>query len=146
MYIISYLHFTWYNASHIYTVYWLALSRSLLAWNRSWSRIYDRQSVCQSVLVLGSHLGPSCGFLGVGRPLWREDGSAIYCCCWASPVQSLLSLSPTGLKTIFYCPVGPCGKASGWMQHITLLTELPLSCHADRTENTLSCVVYLVGV
>jgi hypothetical protein len=35
--------------------------------------------------------------------LWREDWSVIYCCCWASPEQSLSSLSPEGLRTIFHC-------------------------------------------
>jgi hypothetical protein len=28
----------------------------------------------------------------------------MYCCCLASPEKSLSGLSPTGLKTIFYCP------------------------------------------
>jgi hypothetical protein len=45
-----------------------------------------------------------CGFLEVGRPLWREDGSVIYyCCCWASPAQSLSGLSLAGLNTLFHC-------------------------------------------
>jgi hypothetical protein len=39
------------------------------------------------------------------RPLWREDGSVIYCCSWDSPAQSLSDLSPAGLETIFYCPI-----------------------------------------
>jgi hypothetical protein len=60
---------------------------------------YDRQSVGQSVLVSGTHLGyvtnfpfslklslDSCGFI-LKRPLWRENGSVIYCCCWFSPAQ-----------------------------------------------------------
>jgi hypothetical protein len=38
-----------------------------------------------------------------GRSLWREDGSVVYSCCWSSPAQSLLSPSPRGLVTIFYC-------------------------------------------
>jgi hypothetical protein len=37
------------------------------------------------------------------RPFWREVGSVVYSCCWASPVQSLSCSSPTGLRTIFYC-------------------------------------------
>jgi hypothetical protein len=54
--------------------------------------IYARQSVGQSVLVSGAHLGPvtnfsfslkfpsgSCGFVILLRPLWREDGSVFYC-------------------------------------------------------------------
>jgi hypothetical protein len=54
--------------------------------------IYDRQSVSQSVLVSGAHLGPatnfsfslkfpsdSCKVIILWRPLWREGGSVICC-------------------------------------------------------------------
>jgi hypothetical protein len=37
------------------------------------------------------------------HPLWREDGSVVYNCCWASPAQSFSDLGPTGLTTTFYC-------------------------------------------
>jgi hypothetical protein len=43
-----------------------------------------------------------CGFVDVGRPLWREEESVIYSCCCALPAQSFPGLSPTGLKIIFY--------------------------------------------
>jgi hypothetical protein len=71
---------------------------------------YDWRSVGQSVLVSGTHLGlttrfvllsDSCGFVHMGRSLWRENGSAVYNCCWSSPAQSFLGPSPTGLVTIF---------------------------------------------
>jgi hypothetical protein len=39
----------------------------------------------------------------VGCPLWREDGSVFYICCWHLPAQSFSSPSPVGLATIFYC-------------------------------------------
>jgi hypothetical protein len=44
-----------------------------------------------------------CGFLDVGYPLWREDGSVIYSCScfWAFPEQSLLGWSPTELRPYF---------------------------------------------
>jgi hypothetical protein len=45
----------------------------------------------------------SCGFVDVGRSLWRKDDSVVYNCCWPSPVQSFWSPSPLGLATIFYC-------------------------------------------
>jgi hypothetical protein len=68
---------------------------------------YDRRSVGQSVLVSGYHQGPWPIFLSPWIQLrvcyFREGGSVIYCCCWASPVQSLSGLSPAGLKTIPYC-------------------------------------------
>jgi hypothetical protein len=32
-----------------------------------------------------------------------EDGSVVYNCCWPSPAQWFLGLSPAGLTTIFYC-------------------------------------------
>jgi hypothetical protein len=43
------------------------------------------------------------------RPLWREDGSVIYFCCWSLPAQSRSGPSPARLKTIFYCP-SSCGS------------------------------------
>jgi hypothetical protein len=44
----------------------------------------------------------SCGFDILWSPTWREDGSVIYCCCWASSAQFFSSLRPAGLKTKFY--------------------------------------------
>jgi hypothetical protein len=43
------------------------------------------------------------GLVFVERPLWREDGSVIYICCWPLPAQSFLGPSPLELETIFYC-------------------------------------------
>jgi hypothetical protein len=34
------------------------------------------------------------GFVDVGRPIRREDGSVIYNCCWPSPAQSFSGPSP----------------------------------------------------
>jgi hypothetical protein len=48
---------------------------------------YDRRSVGQSILVSSPHLGlmtrflllsDNCGFVDMGRPLWREYGSVFY--------------------------------------------------------------------
>jgi hypothetical protein len=73
---------------------------------------YDRRSVGRSVLVPSTHLGlparflllsDNCGFVDVGRSLWRENGPAVYNCRWALPAQSFLGRSPTGILTIFYC-------------------------------------------
>jgi hypothetical protein len=36
-----------------------------------------------------------------GRPLWQEDGSMVYSCCWASPAQSLLSPNPARIMILF---------------------------------------------
>jgi hypothetical protein len=61
--------------------------------------------VCPGVSCLGVNtrfllLSDSCGFLGVkGGPLWLEDGSVVYNCCWPSPAQSFSSPSPA----TFYC-------------------------------------------
>jgi hypothetical protein len=48
-------------------------------------------------------LSDCCVFVDVGRSVWRENGSPVYNCCWSSPAQSFLGLSPAGLMTIFYC-------------------------------------------
>jgi hypothetical protein len=37
------------------------------------------------------------------HPLWQEDGSVLYNCCWSSPVQSFSGPSPAGPTTIVYC-------------------------------------------
>jgi hypothetical protein len=39
-------------------------------------------------------LSDSCGFVDVGRSLWREDGSVVYNCCWSSPAQAFPGPSP----------------------------------------------------
>jgi hypothetical protein len=73
---------------------------------------YDRRSVNQSVLEQSTHpwlttrsllLSNSCGFVDLGRPLWREDGSVLCNCYWSSPAQSFSGPSPVGLVAIFYC-------------------------------------------
>jgi hypothetical protein len=65
----------------------------------------------QSFLVSSRHLAPKtrflllsdiCGFVDVGRPLWREDWCVIYNCYWSSLAQSFLGPIPAGLVTIFY--------------------------------------------
>jgi hypothetical protein len=48
-------------------------------------------------------LSDSCGFVDLGRPLWREDGPAVCNCYWSSPAQSFSGPSPIGLVAIFYC-------------------------------------------
>jgi hypothetical protein len=48
-------------------------------------------------------LSDSCGFVGLGRPVWREDRSAVFNCYWPSPAQSFSGPSPVGLVAKFYC-------------------------------------------
>jgi hypothetical protein len=77
-----------------------------------WVLCYDWRSVGQSFLEWRTLLGlktrflllsDSCGFVDLGRPFWREDGSVVYNCCWPSPGQSFSGPSPVGLVVIFYC-------------------------------------------
>jgi hypothetical protein len=37
------------------------------------------------------------------HPLWWENGSVVYSCCWPSPAQSFSGPSPAGLVTTFSC-------------------------------------------
>jgi hypothetical protein len=71
------------------------------------------RSTVSRPIYLGAkpHLGPetrflllsdSCGFVDVGRPLWRQDGSVVCNCCWPSSTQSFFCPSPAGLMTTFY--------------------------------------------
>jgi hypothetical protein len=68
-----------------------------------WDLCYDRRSVGQSVLKYSMHMGLTTtyflvfdkyGPVFVGRPLWRDDGSVFYICCWPLPAQSLSVPSP----------------------------------------------------
>jgi hypothetical protein len=45
----------------------------------------------------------SWGFVDLGRPLWREDGSVVCNCYWLSPAQSFSGSSLVGLVAIYYC-------------------------------------------
>jgi hypothetical protein len=65
-----------------------------LSWNKAhiWGLRPDFYYLCDSY-----------GIVLVGRPLWREDGSVFYICCWLLPAQSFFGPSPLGLMTIFYC-------------------------------------------
>jgi hypothetical protein len=62
----------------------------------------------------------NCRFLILWRPLWREDGSVIYCCCWSATVQDYILLSqffrlhqPGGPDPRIYIPPG-----TGWPRYI----------------------------
>jgi hypothetical protein len=86
------------------------------SWNWCW--IYDRQSVSQSVLVSGTHLGPTtnlsflleiffrqlrlCYFVAPSLTRGRVCNLLVHC-FWALPEQSLSSPSPAELTAIFYC-------------------------------------------
>jgi hypothetical protein len=80
--------------------------------------IYDRQSVGQSFLVSGTHLGPATNFFFQLEIFFRQLPvcyfvepsltrgrvcNLLYNCFWVLPEQSLLCPSPAELTTIFYC-------------------------------------------
>jgi hypothetical protein len=73
----------------------------------------DSRSVSQYVLVSSPIWGPwpdnynlcdSYSLVLVGRPLWREDGSVFFMCCWPLPAQ-------------FFS--GPRFGLSGWPPYVT---------------------------
>jgi hypothetical protein len=85
---------------------------NLLKSNSKSKLCYDWRSAGQSVLEQSTHLGlttrswllsDSCELVDLGRPLWREHGSAVCNCYWPSPAQSFSGPSPVGLVAIFYC-------------------------------------------
>jgi hypothetical protein len=72
---------------------------------------YDRRWVGQSVLVSSHIWGPKTrfllmsdrfGFVHVGRPLWRVDGSVVYNCCWSSPAQLYLLRSKSVVLSFIF--------------------------------------------
>jgi hypothetical protein len=105
---------TAWNAIYLYSVMLLrhSVSQSLslsLSLSLKLKVSYDRRSVGQYIVVSSPHLElmarfffciDNCGFLDLGHPLWREDGSVIYSynCFWALPEQSLSGPSSTELR------------------------------------------------
>jgi hypothetical protein len=61
-----------------------------------------KKSHCDSQSTRYLLLFDSYGFVFVGYPLWREDGSVFCICCWFLPVQSFSGPSPLVLTTIFF--------------------------------------------
>jgi hypothetical protein len=86
---------------------WLDLSSSLTNSRQSPSYFTtDGQSASLSwyrAPAWGPRPDYYCQTVAVWRPLWREDGSVVYDCCWPSPAQSYSDPSPAGLITTFYC-------------------------------------------
>jgi hypothetical protein len=89
--------------------------------------IYDRQSVGQSVLVPGTHLGPVTNFFSLLEIFFRQLPvcyfvalsltrgrvcNLLYNCFWSLPKQSLLGRSPAELTAIFYCLISDCVPSS----------------------------------
>jgi hypothetical protein len=117
--------------------------------------ILDRRSVGQSVLVWSHHqsLWPifhspwhfldSCGFVILWRLPWRET---IFCCCWASPAQSLTGLSPTGLNTIFCCPISWDSQHGGPGVRIYIPQEQGGPIIPPGTEFRLGRILRLAGL
>jgi hypothetical protein len=77
-----------------------------LCWKSKSKLCYDRRSVGQTVLVSSTHLklttrfllmSDNCGFVDVGRPLWREDGSVFYYVQYVYILRVILRYSFTNL-------------------------------------------------
>jgi hypothetical protein len=72
---------------------------------------YDRRSVSPGVgtpsgLVTNFSFSlkfslDSCGFVILLRPLWQEDGSVIYCCCWSRQHSTVRVWIPRGSRPYF---------------------------------------------
>jgi hypothetical protein len=104
-----------FNELHDFTYHEIGPFKSVDVFKSSQSHIAtDGQSVSQSVsLGVEPHLGlmarylllfDSYGLVFVGRPLWRDDGSVFFICCWPLPAQSFSGLSPLGLPQIWDFP------------------------------------------
>jgi hypothetical protein len=71
-----------------------------------------RQTVSQPIYLNVNHLSvakdqifitASCGFVDIGRPLWREDGS-VHNCCWSPPAESNPVFIHPGTEWYSYTP------------------------------------------
>jgi hypothetical protein len=95
--------------------------------------IYDRQSVGQSVLVSGAHLGPATNSFFLLEISFRQLRvcyfvvpsltrglvcNLLYNCFWALPEQSLLGRSPAKLTAIFYCLIRNSPNLEGQVRYL----------------------------
>jgi hypothetical protein len=119
----------------------------------AYSCITDWQSVSLGVehpLALMTRyllLCDSYGFVSVGRPLWRENGSVFCICCWPLPAQSFSGPSPNVFaeslaskeRLFWFCYSGfraSCQSmipfSSDWGQYVSQTTRPPYSASAIR--------------
>jgi hypothetical protein len=109
-------------------------------------------------------LSDSCGFVDVGRPLWRKERPVIYNCWLPSAAQSLAGPRLAGLMAIFYVfwiKTTPTWRArssylytpgTGWPSYTSRHTLCPTDwtllyrLNTDRTENVISMVSLLFCV
>jgi hypothetical protein len=91
--------------------------------------------------VSSPHLGPktkfmllpdSCGFVVVGRSLWREDGSVIYNFSWPSPALARVLSLEVDFIYVLYLRVYPLQVCCavylhGHMLHLSLILGTPIS-------------------
>jgi hypothetical protein len=112
------------------------ISRCVI-WSWSWSS-------WSSVLVSNAHLGPMTrflllsyvwGFLAVGHPLWREDGSVIYSydCFWILPVQSLSGPSTAEFMVLYYCLIWDSPNLDGQVSVFISLRNRVAQLHIPGT-------------
>jgi hypothetical protein len=85
------------------------------------------------------------------HPLWRDDGSVVYSCCWSSPAQSFSGPSPAGLMTTFYClrfetpPTWWARVPKLYPRHLVLFSSPPTTRRAtvgvlDHWTSQLNCL------
>jgi hypothetical protein len=94
---------------------WLARNSIGRQWRQQFTSPDNcRPAACSpyALPVVCTHLGSkirfcllsdSCVCVDMGRPLWREDGSVVYNCCWSSPAHSYLP------------PMNSSGHFSSWI-------------------------------
>jgi hypothetical protein len=128
--------------------------------------IYDQQSVGQSVLVSGAHLGPVtnfsfamkflfghlrfCKFVAPSLTRGRVC-KLLYNCFWALPEQSLLG-SPAELTAFFYCLIRDSTnlevQVPVFRSHVSAVRNFQ-NCHWEGCMVSMQCNVefgYQLGI
>jgi hypothetical protein len=95
----------------------------------------------------------TCGYSPYVNPLWRDDGSVVYNCCWSSPAKTFSGRSPAGLTTTFYrlVPVfiSPRNRWPGYIPRQWFpFSSPPMTGRAtvevfDPTSTRMSCRTFL---
>jgi hypothetical protein len=90
-------HYHWMYQFMYATMSWSSQGGAISWWEESVDFSSQSCITTHSALVSSTRLEPmtayvllsdSCSFVDMGCPLWREDGSVVYNCCWTSPAHS----------------------------------------------------------
>jgi hypothetical protein len=88
--------------TEFYLFFMLLINMRIKDWRFTANQFVLATSPLRRPVILFSNWTLSAVVL-ILHPVWREDGSVVYNCCWSSPAQSFSGPCLSGLMTTCYC-------------------------------------------